>query len=82
MRMRYRDARTLGNFIGGSNTAVLYTKVGTRYFFLSPLSLVRYLEIVILLALVRYFQKFVSSLALVHYSATAIFSVVCWQRCY
>ncbi len=32
--------------------------------------------------LVRYFQKFVSPLALVRYSATAIFSVVHWQRCH
>jgi hypothetical protein len=32
----------------------------------------------------RYFflQKFVSPLALVRYSATAIFSVVRWQRCH
>jgi hypothetical protein len=64
--------------------------VGTRYFFLSPLPLVRYLEIVFRFALVRYFQKIVSPLALVRYffhsalaalplvrySATAIFFIV------
>jgi hypothetical protein len=57
-----------------------HPKVVTRYFFLGPLPLVRYLEIVLPFALVRYFQKFVSLLALVRYSATAIFSVVRWQR--
>ncbi len=70
----------------------IYKVVGTRYFLLSPLPLVRYLEIVLSLALVCYFKKFVSPLALVlyryffrsalaalplvHYSATAIFSIV------
>ncbi len=33
-------------------------------------------------ALVRYFQRLVSLLALVRYSAIAIFSVVRWQRCH
>jgi hypothetical protein len=56
--------------------------MGTRYFFLSPLPLVRYLEIVLPLALVRYFQKFVCPQVVVRYSATAIFSVVRWQRCH
>jgi hypothetical protein len=65
--------------------------VGTRYFFLSPLPLVHYLEIgCFRFALVRYLQKFVSPLfrysyffrralavlPLVRYSATTIFSIV------
>jgi hypothetical protein len=63
--------------------AHLYSaKVGTRYFFLSPLPLVRYLEIVLPLRAGPLLSKFVSPLALVHYSTTAIFSVVRWQRCH
>jgi hypothetical protein len=56
-----------------------YAEMGTRYFFRSPLPLVRYLKIVLPLPLVRNFQKFGSPLALVRYSATAIFSFV---RCH
>jgi hypothetical protein len=59
------------------DTSHLGTKGGTHYFFLSPLPLVSFHFM-----LVRYFQKFVSPLALVRYSATAIFAVVRWQRCH
>jgi hypothetical protein len=50
--------------------------VGTRYFSHNPLPLVRYIEIVLSLALVRNFQKFGISSALVRYSATTILSAV------
>ena len=56
--------------------------MGTRYFFLSPLPLVRYLEIVLPLRagpLFRYryfFRSALAALPLVRYSATAIFSKV------
>jgi hypothetical protein len=68
--------------IGIPLTYVYQTKVGTRYFFLSPLPLVRYLEIVLPLRAGPLFSKIVSLLALVRYSATAIFSIVRWQRCH
>jgi hypothetical protein len=54
--------------------------VGTRYFFISPLPLVRYLEIGLPLRAGPLFSKIFSPLTLVRYSATAIFSVVRWQR--
>ncbi len=66
------------------------SKVGTRYFFLSPFPLFRYLEIVLPLRAGPLFSKFVcpllryryffrsalAALPLVRYSTTAIFSIV------